>query len=308
MTILFIFLDGVGLGLDDDRVNPFASEVMPNLQNILGGCKLVADTGAIFNEKASLLSLDACLGVDGLPQSATGQAVLLTGKNVPADIGYHYGPKPDKATAAHLKSGGIFGTLVEAGRTAALMNAYPPVYFGGIHTGRRIFSSIPLAVSNAGLPLFTIDDLRYGKAISADFTAHSWAERLGVTDIPMMSFAEAGAYLGDISRQFDFSFFEYWQSDYVGHGQDMGDALALLCDLDMVIGSLVDRWNDKDMILITSDHGNLEDLSTRRHTVNPVPLVLIGNEKMRRHFIGIRDLSEITPAILRALDVQSIKM
>ena len=48
-------------------------------------------------KQVSLLALDAGLGVEGLPQSATGQAVLLTGVNIPAELGYHYGPKPNPA-------------------------------------------------------------------------------------------------------------------------------------------------------------------------------------------------------------------
>ena len=84
MRILFIFLDGVGLGADDPETNPLASVEMPNLQKLLGGNKLLAATAPFVGERATLLALDASLGVNGLPQSATGQAVLLTGINVPS--------------------------------------------------------------------------------------------------------------------------------------------------------------------------------------------------------------------------------
>lgn len=301
MTILFIFLDGVGLGADDVSTNPFSRAEMPNLQKLLGGEKLLASTAPFDGEEASLRSLDASLGVDGLPQSATGQAVLLTGRNVPAEIGYHYGPKPDKATAAHLQDGGIFGRLAQAGKQAALLNAYPPGYFHGINSGKRIYSSIPLAVTNAGLPLFTKDDLLAGRAISADFTAKGWRERMNMPDIPVMTAKESGALLTSLARNYDFSFFEYWMTDYAGHGQDMDTAIGLLDEFDQVLGGLLETWDGKDLLLVTSDHGNMEDLSTRRHTANHVPLLLVGGKDKRRSFDGVTDLSGVTPAILSAL-------
>ena len=94
MKVLFLFLDGIGLGTDDPQINPFERVEMPHLQNLLGGNKLVAETlsassaktlrnpGGFETGRATLLALDARLGVDGLPQSATGQAALLTGINV----------------------------------------------------------------------------------------------------------------------------------------------------------------------------------------------------------------------------------
>ncbi|MDP2974702.1 MAG: hypothetical protein Q8N45_00680 [Anaerolineales bacterium] len=81
--------------------------------------------------------------------------------------------------------------------------------------------------------------------------------------------------------------FEYWPSDYAGHGQDMNATVGLLTALDAVLGGLLEAWDDNGgLILITSDHGNMEDLSTRRHTANPVPCLLIGALKARRKFAG----------------------
>jgi hypothetical protein len=301
MTILFIFLDGVGLGADDHFINPFVRAEMPNLQKLLGGQKLLASAAPFEGERASLYALDASLGVAGLPQSATGQAVLLTGRNVPAEIGYHYGPKPDPATAAHLQEGGLFGDLTRAGKRAALVNAYPERYFEGIDSGKRLYSSIPLAVTKAGLSLFTTADLISGRAISADFTAEAWRERMKLPDIPVLSLPEAGARLAALSRNYDFAFFEYWLSDYAGHGQDMDEAQALLAKLDAMLGGLLAAWDDEDLILITSDHGNLEDLSTRRHTANPVPLLLVGHPAARQAFRASTDLLGVAPTIRQLL-------
>lgn len=302
MTVLFIFLDGVGLGADDASINPFSCSAMPNLQALLGGQKLISDSAPFHGERASLLGIDACLNVAGLPQSATGQAALLTGRNVSAEIGYHYGPKPDQATAAHLSDGGIFGALTRVGKRAALVNAYPAGYFQGIQSGKRLYSSIPLAVTNAGLSLFNSDDLMAGRAISADFTAEGWRERMNMPEMQVLTALEAGLRLGNLARAYDFAFFEYWLTDYAGHGQNMEDAERLLAQFDIVLGGLLSEWHDKDLILITSDHGNLEDLSTRRHTANKVPLLLIGNRALRDHFKIVIDLTGVCPAIIQAID------
>jgi hypothetical protein len=304
MTVLFLFLDGVGLGSDDAALNPFSRAEMPNLQHLLAGQKLLAATAPFEGDRASLLALDASLGVPGLPQSATGQAVLLTGRNVPAEIGYHYGPKPDPATAAHLQAGGLFGELARAGKTAALVSAYPPGYFHGIDSGRRLYSSIPLAATRAGLSLFTIEDLIAERAISADFTAQGWRERMNLPDIPVLTLPEAGLRLAAVSKNYDFAFFEYWLTDYAGHRQEMAAAVQLLEQFDVVLGGLLAGWDAGNLILLTSDHGNLEDLSTRRHTPNPVPLLLVGNEKLRRPFDGVTDLIGVAPAILRIMGLQ----
>ena len=89
MKFLFFFLDGIGLGSPDPAKNPFARANMPVLQNLLAGKRLLASTIPLESRRASLLALDACLGVDGLPQSATGQTALLTGINAARHVGRH---------------------------------------------------------------------------------------------------------------------------------------------------------------------------------------------------------------------------
>jgi hypothetical protein len=243
--------------------------------------------------------VDAGLGISGLPQSATGQAALLTGRNVPAEIGYHYGPKPNPDVAAALRDGGLFGRLAASGRTAALLNAYPPRYFEGIDSGRRLYSSIPLAVTNAGLALFTSDDLGKGRALSADFTGEGWRDFLGFPDTEVLAPRDAGRRLAELASAYDFAFFEYWSTDYAGHKQDMSWAVQQLETFDAVLEGLLSHWDDgQGLILLTSDHGNMEDLSVRRHTANPVPLLLIGSPAARHRFThSVTDLSGIAPAI-----------
>jgi hypothetical protein len=303
MHFLFLFLDGVGLGADDPRQNPLAAAEMPVLESLLGGKKLLRSSAPFVGPQATLLALDAVLGVDGVPQSATGQAVLVTGRNVPAEIGGHFGPKPNSAIRQILHADNIFKTLTDRGRSAGLLNAYPPGYFEGIESGRRMYSSIPMAVTSGGIALKTEADIYRSSGMSADFTGHSWHEHLGYEDTPVHDPQEAGRLMARIAGEMDFAFFEYWISDYVGHYQDMERALSLLESFDQVLAGLLETWDPQNgLILLTSDHGNMEDLSTRRHTTNTVPGLVIGAPELRRGFTtGLRDLVGVTPAILRFL-------
>ena len=118
-----------------------------------------------------------------------------------------------------------------------------------------------------------------------------------------MSYREAGRRLAGLAVDYDFAFFEYWASDYAGHWRDMQGACNLLSGIDTVLGGLLDVWDESEgLLLITSDHGNMEDLSTRTHTTHPVPALVVGVPHLRRTFIaGLRDLSDVAPAILRQL-------
>jgi alkaline phosphatase len=48
-------------------------------------------------------------------------------------------------------------------------------------------------------------------------------------------------------------------------------------------------------VLVTSDHGNVEDLSTRTHTLAPVPVLAFGPAAARVG--GVRDLTHVAPLV-----------
>jgi len=301
MRVLFIFMDGIGLGENNPETNPLARAKMPNLNRLLDGRSLLKDTAPFHGDHATLVAVDPAVGVSGLPQSATGQAILLTGINIPAELGYHYGPKPNPEVAAYLKEATLFSRFVKEGRKTTLLNAYPPRYFDGIDSGKRLYSSIPQAVVNAGLPLFKHDDLFSGRALSADFTGEGWRSMLGFSEAPIMDPHQAGRKLGALAKEYDFSLFEYWASDYAGHKQQMENAIRLMETFDEVVDGLVEDWKD-GLILVTSDHGNMEDLSTRRHTEADVPAFVIGNKSARDEFTReMKDLTDIAPAIWKTV-------
>ncbi|MBI3160834.1 MAG: hypothetical protein HYZ26_14640 [Chloroflexi bacterium] len=304
IKFLFLFMDGVGLGPNDPETNPLIQARTPNLQALLDGSQLAAGVAPLETERASLLALDPNLGVGGLPQSATGQAALLTGRNIPQAVGEHYGPKPNPAVAGEIRKGTLFSTLRQRGYTAALLNAYPQGYFDGIQSGKRLYSAIPLAVTEAGLALKTSADLASGAALTADFTGEGWRRFIGPPDLPVIDGQAAGRKLAALAASYDFAFFEYWFSDYAGHRQDKAQAVELMESFDAVLGGLLDAWDDDaGLILLTSDHGNLEDMTTRRHTANPVPGLVIGAAELRARFCAnLHALTDVAPAILGFYD------
>lgn len=321
MKILFIFLDGVGLGGADPSINPLVHATLPNLDILLDGNKIIADDShaasatkprIVHTSRASLLALDACLGIEGVPQSASGQASLLTGRNVAGILGGHDGPKPNPIVMEILRQGNIFSWMSKNNLKSTLLNAYPPRYFTSIENGHRLPGVIALAARYAGMRINTQDDLAHGRAISADFTADGWRDHLGLVDTPLLNPHEAGERISTLADESQLAFFEYWLTDVAGHHQDMQSACKLLELFDVVLGSLVNSWEDeRALILITSDHGNIEDLSTRHHTRNDVPLLLIGSQELRQRFIaellntskarGQLNLTDIAPAIVNLI-------
>lgn len=318
MKILFLFLDGVGLGKDDASSNPFLSANTPNFDQLLSGLKLTESSVPFQSTRCTLLGIDPQMGVPGLPQSATSQATLLTGINFAKRLGYHYGPKPNLEISSYFSKEdtfrsensrldiefnpqeiSIFTKLMYDGYKVGFLNAFPDSYFSRINSKRRNHGVIPLTVSSAGVPLLNQDDLFNGKALSADFTGQGWHDHLALPQTPLLTPIQAGDKLASLTQNYDFSLFEYWESDYAGHKQDLSKAIIIIEKLDQVLGGLLNSWEfDNGVILITSDHGNLEDLSTRRHTHNQVPAILIGEATYQDIFLQkVRSIGDITPFI-----------
>lgn len=301
-----LFLDGVGLGVADAGVNPFVTAVLPHLSSLFGAEWYLADQSPILTERASLIPTDANLGVDGRPQSATGQAAILTGRNVPQLIGRHYGPRPNPAVRQVVEAGNLFQEVVAAGGEAALLTPYPQSFFEAIDSGKRLLSSVPLAATSAGLALMTAADLKNGRAISPDFTAQGWREQLGYTDIPLLTLPAAGERLAHLARQYHFSFFEHWPTDIRGHRGSLEEAVTHLETIDVVLGGLLAAWEDeKGLLIITSDHGNIENKTHGKHTRNHVPTILVGKNhaQLAPH---IHDLTDIVTAVRQTLFSQVI--
>ena len=307
--VLLFFVDGVGMGVDDPEINPFVEADLPALNGLLGENWFLrpdcGGPGRISNERISLVPTDPNLNTPGRPQSATGQATILTGRNVPEIIGQHYGPKPNPAVAAIVEESNLFGEVVQGGGAAALITPYPQGYFDAIESGKRLLSSVPLAAVSAGLKLMTADDLRAGRAVSPGFTGQGWHDYLGYTDIPIQSLTSAGRQIASIARDYHFTFFEHWPSDRSGHRGSIDQASKHLEIIDEALSGLFDAWDSgSGLLIITSDHGNIEEKNHRQHSRNPVPTILYGLEHAR-YAERTRSLVDIADAVRDFLGLES---
>lgn len=290
---LFVFLDGVGLGVPGEA-NPLSVLTLPSFQRLAGGQRWTSEARVIDTPTHVFRSIDATLGVAGLPQSGTGQATLFTGVNCAEHAGRHFGPYPHSTSKPVIAEHNLFVRLRETGRTGTFANAYPDRFFRFVEARNR-WTVTTLCCVEAGVRLREEKDLRGGEALAADLTGNSWTESLGL-DVPVITEREAGARLARLSPEADLVLFEYYLTDKAGHSQDAGRATAVLRSLDVFFGGLLDALGPDDLLVVTSDHGNLEDLTTKSHTRNPVPLVGLG--KGASALAGVGSLVDVTPSLM----------
>jgi 2,3-bisphosphoglycerate-independent phosphoglycerate mutase len=290
MSIILFFIDGLGIG---ER----------GAQNPLDGLS-EAEPLAVFRDEeprviydGALVRTDARLGVEGRPQSASGQTTILTGINAPARLGYHKQGFPNEAMREIIREHSIFLQLKRAGiEPVVFANAYTQNFF---ETRPRWVSATTAAVEAAAMSFRNLEDLRAGRAIFQDYTNQMLIER--GEKLKPRSPEEAGEILADIAREHRFTLYEYFITDKIGHAQDFDKAREVLTNLARFIRTLLSRLDlSKTTVLLTSDHGNIEDLSARNHTLNQVP-TLIWGEQRDGIAARIRSLADITPAIVEAL-------
>lgn len=305
MGIVILFLDGVGLGEADPTRNPLVDAPMPTLRHLLDGQPLTrhALQSAAFASGARLIPVDAVLGVPGLPQSGTGQATLWSGVNVAARLGRHSGPYAPPLARDILRQDNLFkaaAVLAGPGRTA-YANAFPPRYLDRLARGTARQSVTALAAHLAAVPLRGPADLAEGYALSAFITNAAWESRLGVPDLPTITAHDAGAALARLTQAHALTVFEYFATDMAGHRAESDFTEAILARLDGLLAGLLAALDPtRDLLLITSDHGNLEDNATTDHTLNPVPALVWGTgaSDIATRLVSLVD---VTPAVSEVL-------
>lgn len=294
-TILFIFLDGIGVA-SASSVNPFSQASMPTLNSLLGG-PLVNNNQA---EKQTLLfkTIDACLGIRGLPQSATGQTALLTGINAAQRIGFHLPAFPNQKLVDIIEKHNILSKALAGGASAIFANSYSNLYFQLLEQHRRRHSVTTHCVLASGLRFFDVQDLKQGNAVHWDMTRETLLQYESDT-IPVISYYQAGKDLAGIAARYDLVLYESFLSDLIGHSKSMDKALLFLTNLDSFLAGVFDHLPDNCTLVLSSDHGNIEDMSTTQHTRNPVPLIAYGNAALK--FRAVKSITDVTPAIIQVL-------
>lgn len=290
MSVLLFFIDGLGIGTRGPH-NP--------LDGLEG-----AEPLAVFQEEDSeiisegiLVPTDSCLGVEGRPQSASGQTTILTGVNAPAQLGYHKQGFPNAALLEILREHSIFRQLD--------LKGIAPVTFANAYTQRffddrpRWVSATTAAVEAAKLSFRTVDDLKADRAVYQDFTNGLLIAR-GEDVVPRTP-EQAAKVLAGIAAEQRFTLYEYFITDKMGHAQDFSAARLVVQKLAAMIRALLRTLDlDRTTVILTSDHGNIEDLSTRSHTLNAVPTLVWGAHR-QRVASRIRSLADITPSIIEVL-------
>jgi len=298
--ILFLFLDGVGIGKKNERINPFFRANLPVMQTFWNGKVPHLRDARRENSIVSLSPIDATLGVPNIPQSGTGQSSLLTGINTPQLIGKHFGPYLYSSLKPIVAANNIFKRLTEEGCKCYYANAFPRQYFEYLKIKNRS-TAITYAWLSSGGELNDYKSLESAESLSADITNQRW-HTLGYPQIPIVQPQAAGIRLSKMLEKYDFVIYEYFYTDHVGHSQSMEEAVALLETLDEFIGGIIQEFDLKSNILIiTSDHGNIEDLSTKSHTRNPVPFIVYGKYH-RKIASAVKKITDVAKIILEQME------
>ena len=302
MSILLLFIDGLGIGTRGLQ-NPFdgLADAEP-LANFTDQQILPTTAQASTIQEGIVVPTDARLGIEGRPQSASGQTTILTGINVPQLLGYHKQGFPNAAMLEILREHSIFLQLQRAG--------VGPITFANTYTQRffderpRWVSATTAALEAASVPFRQVADNKAGRAIFHDFTNQLLIER--GEDVALRSAEQAAEVLAALVADHQFTLYEYFITDKIGHKQDMQLARTTLQNLARFIREILARIDlQNTSVILTSDHGNIEDLSSRNHTLNPVPTIIWGANR-ERIASRIETLADITPAIVDVLTGKGI--
>jgi len=290
VSVLYLFVDGIGFGPEDPLINPFTRYAQSYLAAL--GRTVPPPDGV------TLFPIDAALGMPGLPQSATGQTSLWTGKNGPQAMGRHMTGFPGPTLIKIIREHSIIKVAHEAGKKASLINAFGDAYLERIAARPRLTGASTHVHLASGQALKNLDDLEKGEAVYMDIThemMHTFFPALKER-FPIQDPFDVGRRLAELLPQYDLLIYEYFLTDKAGHNQSFEEGEFVITRLEKFIHGIFENLRDEDTVLMTSDHGNLEDLSTKSHTTNPVPAFGFGHRSLE--LAGrVRDISHF-PALI----------
>ncbi len=296
MALIFIFIDGLGIGPDHEQ-NPLA-DTWEGF-TLFSGSPLHTSG---FRSKTSagkvVKSIDAQLGTEGLPQSGTGQTTLFSGENAAKLLGRHHGPFPHTKIKPLLGTPSMFGKAKAAGYRCHFMNAYPDRFFEIAEKRNRWSCTTKMCIENE-IRLNRQEDVWEERALTAEIFQDIWRKRLGI-NLPDISESNAADRIALAAEENDFVLYEYYLTDKAGHARDPDEAWEVLDRINRLLKALAETLDfNRNLLLISSDHGNVEDLSVKTHTLHPVPLLAYGTGA--EVFKHSESLMDVTPAILQWL-------
>ena len=293
MKVVLLFIDGLGIGKKDSEINPCTRDETGIFQVFKDNPNIALPFSGISR------GLDANLGIKGLPQSATGQTALLTGLNASQQIGYHLSGFPNKTLRESLLSHSVLLKAVQLGKKAAFINAFRPLFFDLPEQVILRLSATTIANYAAKLPFFRLEDIVEKRSIYQDFTNISLLER--GFEVPLFTPEEAADILAVSVESYDFLLYEYFLTDKAGHSREMEIAQEEIFKLGRFVNRFLESIDlQSTLVILTSDHGNIEDLSTKSHTRNPAMTLLWGSNKPSL-VDNLNSIVQVTPNILQQL-------
>lgn len=235
------------------------------------------------------ISLDATLGMKGIPQSATGQTAIFTGLNASKLVGSHLSGFPGPSLKSLLRENNIFLELIKLGKQVTFANAYVRYSLDNI-LDTRFASVTSVMLSTFAEKAMDVNDMLSGQAVSHDITRRTITEKYGV---PTITPEKGATHLLNVSSKYDFILFEYYMTDKAGHSNEESELKISLNELSRFIIELTKNLPETTGLLICSDHGNCEDIGSKQHTVNPVPLLLINIQTKNCQLRSITDIHNL---------------
>ncbi|NCN10324.1 MAG: metalloenzyme [Leptospira sp.] len=299
--IFYVFLDGIGFGEKNSDKNPF-TRFPTHVFSPLSG-------NSSSEPRIRYVETDANMGISGLPQSATGQTALWTGFKAPIILGRHLSGFPSFTLKKIIAKHSMIKILNENGVLSDLINCYTPAFFKKFGPTARHLSASTLIQMASSRELKTLDDLREGRGIYMDIT-HEFLRKMNYDLIPesdpvmdLRDPYEVGKSIPSKFSHYGLCIYEYFLTDKIGHDQNWELAEKSIAILEKFILGFLDGMNPaEDTLILTSDHGNMEDLSVGTHTKNPVPTMLSGKFAVELEK-SIKNLADIPPNIYKLLNL-----
>ncbi|MEX0780049.1 MAG: alkaline phosphatase family protein [Balneolales bacterium] len=294
MALIFLFIDGVGMGAPQ-KSNPFHTKKYPVFEKAAGDQAFLQGFEPVVKESHLFKAVDARLSTEGLPQSGTGQATMFSGQNAAKLVGRHFGPYPHSRTRFLLEEESLFKSIQRIGRSCYFMNAYPKIFFDRAKLKNR-WSCTTLMTLGADIPLNTVEEVINGHAITAEILQDVWHSVLDL-EVPQITVEQAAHRVLTKAGEHDLILAEYYLTDKAGHEKDPVKADWVLQRFNDFLGTILSKNDENHTVLLVSDHGNVEDLSTKSHTMNDVPLFVHGPGAYL--FDEVNSLVDIKPVCLR---------
>ena len=294
-----IFMDGVGIGKRDYEYNPFYKLGFKTFTELLGSIPSL-ELPTLTKNDIYVFPVDASMGIPEIPLSGTGQTSIFCGFNASKLIGKHFGPYPYSALVPLIKDLNIFKTFIQKKKKVQFANAYPKAFFDYINSGRKRLSVTTLSCLMNGMKLNKISDLHSGKALSAEIDNSRLAKRMNYK-LPIIKPETAANRLLRIGAQNHFTLFEIFHTDHLGHGRYIEYLEETIETLDRFLFHILTNLKKNMTLIVCSDHGNFEDLSTKMHTFNPA-LCITSGKNSEHLYKKIKSLYDIKPAIMEMYD------